>query len=89
MFPEETISEGDVGRALGVSQEGALSPSITEGDLKTAVARFEKTFIEEVLRKADGNVSEAARELGIERSQVYKKLKRLKSLLLPEEAERK
>jgi len=88
MFPGETISDADVERALGVSQENELSPSTTEGDLRTAVARFEKAYIEEVLRRTDGNVSEAARELGVERSQVYKKLKRLKALLLPEETER-
>jgi len=88
MFPGETISDTDVDRALGVSQEPLLSPTTTEGDLRTAVARFEKAYIEEVLRRTGGNVSEAARELGVERSQVYKKLKRLKALLLPDDTER-
>lgn len=77
MFPGEIISDVDVERTIGISLKDDLSPMESEGDLKTAVAQFERAYIEKVLRRTDGNVTEAAKSLGIERSLVYKKLKRL------------
>ncbi|RKX25410.1 MAG: sigma-54-dependent Fis family transcriptional regulator [Candidatus Zixiibacteriota bacterium] len=46
--------------------------------LKDAVARFEEGFINSAIRRNNGNITEAARQLGIERSHLYKKLKRYK-----------
>lgn len=45
--------------------------------LKEAVDRFEEEFIRGALAKNDGNMAETARQLGVERSHLYKKLKRL------------
>ncbi len=44
--------------------------------LKDAVTSFEKEFIQSAIDRNDGNVTKAARELGIERSHLYKKLKK-------------
>lgn len=47
-------------------------------DLKEAVDEFERQYIEAALARNDGNVAETARKLGIERSHLYKKLRRLR-----------
>jgi len=47
------------------------------GPLAPAVAEFERRFIAETLRRLDGNMSASAKELGIERSSLYKKMKAL------------
>jgi DNA-binding NtrC family response regulator len=44
--------------------------------LKDAVAEFEMRFIKAAIARNQGNIAQAARELGLERSHVYKKLKR-------------
>jgi two-component system nitrogen regulation response regulator NtrX len=59
-----------------------IMPLIPQGqerltdNLKTASENFEKQYIELALSLADGNVAAAARRLGIERSHLYKKLKK-------------
>jgi transcriptional regulator of acetoin/glycerol metabolism len=44
----------------------------------TAVDEFEHELIVEILRKHDGKVKEAAEELGMHRSTLWRKMKRLK-----------
>jgi len=70
----------DVGEINGGALESLMPPSLEERmvSLKDAVSQFEISFIEAAIRRNNGNISEAARELGIERSHLYKKLKRLK-----------
>jgi len=46
--------------------------------LKKAVDDFEKQHIESALGANNGNVAQTARQLGLERSHLYKKMKRLK-----------
>ncbi|MCP4705229.1 MAG: sigma-54-dependent Fis family transcriptional regulator, partial [candidate division Zixibacteria bacterium] len=46
--------------------------------LKRATNNFEKAYIESALAQADGHVTEAARRLGLERSHLYKKMKKYK-----------
>ena len=45
------------------------------GDLPTAVARLEKAMIERALAQAQGNRAEAARQLGIHRPLLYRKMR--------------
>jgi two-component system nitrogen regulation response regulator NtrX len=45
--------------------------------LKEAVAKFERGHIDKVLRHCRGNVSQAAEELGLDRSYLYRKMKSL------------
>jgi transcriptional regulator with PAS, ATPase and Fis domain len=44
-----------------------------KGSLKNAMQSFEKEFIKDAIDRNGGNVSAAAREIGIHRSQVYKR----------------
>ena len=45
------------------------------GSLKEARDQFERLYIEQQLEACKGNVSKAARELGLERSNLYRKIK--------------
>jgi two-component system nitrogen regulation response regulator NtrX len=44
-------------------------------DLKQARADFEARFLEAKLREFDGNISQLAKAIGLERSSLYRKLK--------------
>jgi len=48
-----------------------------QGNLKTALNEFQRTFIETVLERHKGNQAAAARELGVNRSNFYRLIKRL------------
>jgi transcriptional regulator with GAF, ATPase, and Fis domain len=54
---------------------GALLPLVV-GDLRSAVETFERTAIDEALRRAGGNKSRAAKELGISRFALQRKLEK-------------
>lgn len=75
MYPDETISLTD-------AQE-FLTPRVRwlEGQegikLKEAVQTFERNYILYIIRKNGANISKAARELGVERTHLYRKLKTL------------
>jgi DNA-binding NtrC family response regulator len=49
----------------------------TSIDLKTAKERFEAAYFKQLLRETSGNVSEAAKRSGVERTHLYRKLKAL------------
>jgi two-component system nitrogen regulation response regulator NtrX len=64
------VSASDLKRLLpGESADAPVS-------LKEAVDRFEQDQIRRAIERAGGNMTEAARQLGLERSHLYKKLKR-------------
>jgi two-component system nitrogen regulation response regulator NtrX len=44
-------------------------------DLKQARADFEARFLETKLKECDGNITQLARAVGLERSSLYRKLK--------------
>jgi transcriptional regulator of acetoin/glycerol metabolism len=46
-------------------------------NLKLHKAELEKEFVLEVLNRVDFNITKAAEELGIDRSNLYKRLKKL------------
>lgn len=57
----------------------SVMPRLSTGSvttLKEAVANFERDYIESAIARNGGNITEAARQLGIERSHLYKKLKK-------------
>ena len=47
------------------------------GNLKNATEEFQRQFIEKILHKHNGNQAAAAREMGVNRSNFYRLLKRL------------
>lgn len=60
--------------------EFVLSTASLKGqtvDLKTAVEQFERRYIIAKIKEANGNMADAARRLGLERSHLYKKMKAL------------
>ncbi len=52
-------------------------PKVQITNLKDAVSEFEKKQIEASINRHNGNISKAAKELGLERSHLYKKMKKL------------
>ncbi|MDH5631385.1 MAG: sigma-54 dependent transcriptional regulator [Gammaproteobacteria bacterium] len=80
--PEVTIPE--LREALGRHRKMDVRASVSDNTdplfdlpLRDARDNFEKAYLEYQLRKANGNVSEAATLAGIERTHLYRKLKQL------------
>ena len=69
----DVIGPGDVEAALPPSAGSAARP----GRLSDSVQDFERKEIEAALAEAGGNVTQAAARLGLERSHLYKKMKKL------------
>jgi anaerobic nitric oxide reductase transcription regulator len=53
------------------------NPSTVEVDLKSATDDFQRRIINQTLERHDGNQAQAARALGVDRSNFYRLLKRL------------
>jgi DNA-binding NtrC family response regulator len=60
--------------------EGSISPTGFDATLKQARARFERDYIAAVLQHQHGRIAEAARVLGIQRTNLYRKMRRLNLL---------
>jgi two-component system nitrogen regulation response regulator NtrX len=73
MSPGAGIGPEDVGAVLPRVDTGAGAA----GRLSDAVREFEKQQIEAALRAEGGNVTRAAMRLGLERSHLYKKMRKL------------
>jgi two-component system nitrogen regulation response regulator NtrX len=52
-----------------------LESHFVSGSLKEAKGEFEKAFIEAKLREFNGNISQTSEAIGIERSNLHKKIK--------------
>lgn len=57
--------------------EGTISPTGYDATLRQARARFERDYIAAVLQHRHGRIAEAARVLGIQRTNLYRKMRRL------------
>lgn len=64
----------------GSTEAGDFDTLIADGptDLKQARADFEARFLETKLKECDGNISQLAKAIGLERSSLYRKLKAYK-----------
>jgi DNA-binding NtrC family response regulator len=73
----KVIGVADVKAALPGAKtlQGAAIPE--EGPLYQLLEGFEKRLIEDRIKRFDGNMSKAAEDLGLERSHLYKKVRRL------------
>ncbi len=83
LVPGEEIQPGDVARILQLGQPTDSGPTGAGGfygqdkQLKEMVAEAERAFIQQALADCEGHVTNAARQLGLERSHLYKKMKAL------------
>jgi two-component system nitrogen regulation response regulator NtrX len=75
MVPGDTISLGD----LAFLESGSVAPQETPGQpalpLHEARERFEREYILRALAAQNGNISRTADALGVERSNLYRKMK--------------
>jgi len=67
--------------------EGAVSPTGLDATLRQARAKFERDYIAAVLQHHHGRIADAAGVLGIQRTNLYRKMRRL-NLLRPKAAPR-
>jgi two-component system nitrogen regulation response regulator NtrX len=80
MVPGDVIGAGDLSAAIhgdGGAREGG-ERALWEADyasLRDARGAFEKHYIERKLAELDGNVSRTAQALGLERSNLYRKMR--------------
>ena len=77
MTPEKVIEDKNIpppfNRTLDVKQ--VPESSLMDGSFKDAKIKFEKAFIARKLREFNGNISQTAEAIGIERSNLHKKIK--------------
>jgi two-component system response regulator HydG len=60
-----------------IQLEGSISPTGFDATLRQARAKFERDYIAAVLQHQHGRIPEAARVLGIQRTNLYRKMRRL------------
>lgn len=82
---ESVVNGLQGGRGIGLEDvlahvrlDGGATLLADGGTLKQARARFEKEYIATVLEQHQGRISEAARTLGIQRTNLYRKMRSLK-----------
>lgn len=76
---QSEITARVVREVLGGARDSGVQSndgSQSEEGLRAARARFERAYIEQVLRRHDGAIQETADALGIDRSHLWKKMKR-------------
>jgi len=67
--------------------EGTIGPTGVDATLRKARARFERDYIAAVLQHHHGRIADAARVLGIQRTNLYRKMRRL-NLMRPKAVSR-
>ncbi|MCO5169368.1 MAG: sigma-54 dependent transcriptional regulator [Planctomycetes bacterium] len=75
-LPPEVLAGGE-SAAAAVEGGGALDAQLLELPLKEARERFERLYLEALLRRCQGNVSEAARRAGLGRASLHDKINKL------------
>ncbi len=77
MSPGMVIEASDIPSPFNQAQgrEPVFEPRILPDTLKEAKNQFEKAFLETKLREYDWNISQTAEAIGIERSNLHKKIK--------------
>jgi Nif-specific regulatory protein len=77
LAPADTIEADDA--ALILVPSGSGPGAVARGDLSLneATAKFQSEYIEQAIASAGGNMNEAARRLGVHRSNLYRKMRLL------------
>jgi len=77
MVPGQVIQPKDIpapfNKSPGIKE--SFESALMQGSLRAARGEFEKAFIEGKLREFKGNISQTAESIGIERSNLHKKIK--------------
>jgi DNA-binding NtrC family response regulator len=76
---KDEVSDDEIREALQNSQSNSDGRSFidTHTSLKEAKERFEASYLSQLLRETSGNVSETAKRSGVDRTNLYRKLKNL------------
>lgn len=76
---DSDIEMGEIEMVLSTSSPLAGGPMMPEFDLPLRQAReqFEKAYLEFHMRQADGNVGKVAKQIGMERTHLYRKMRSL------------
>ncbi len=82
MSPAATIGAEDVARSLGMAPDEAAAGPAIRGEylhlpFKEARKQFEYDYLKAMLQAHNGNVSQTAEQIGMERSHLHKKVKAL------------
>lgn len=83
MYPAETVDEAEVRRLLGLALEQGETSTTGQDALfhtlsyKEAKKVFERDYLKARLADNDGNVSQTAEQIGLERSHLHRKMKSL------------
>ena len=72
----EHIEAEDLAFILAPAQDGAMFPD-ADLTLTEATADFQVKYIEQAIRRAGGNMSDASKSLGLHRSNLYRKMRQL------------
>jgi len=77
MTPDTVIQEKDIPSPFNKSPgiKGGFESAFKLSSIKEAKVEFEKAFVEKKLREFKGNISQTAEAMGIERSNLHKKIK--------------
>jgi two-component system nitrogen regulation response regulator NtrX len=75
MTPGAVISAGDVPALFKESEPGGDPLTLLSDSYKEAKWIFEKSYIEKKLREFDGNISRTAEAIGLERSNLHRKIR--------------
>jgi Nif-specific regulatory protein len=70
------IEMDDLAFILSPERQGMLEPS-ADMSLNDATLQFQQEFIRRSIKRVQGNMSEAARLLGLHRSNLYRKMRQL------------
>ena len=70
------VEVDDLGFIIRPGEETSLEPSADVG-LTDATKQFQQEFIRRAIKRVNGNMSEAARLLGLHRSNLYRKMRLL------------
>lgn len=73
---ENRVESDDLAFILSPGTEVSLQPNINLG-LADATNEFQRSFIQKAIQRVRGNMSEAARLMGLHRSNLYRKMRQL------------
>jgi Nif-specific regulatory protein len=78
---ENRVEAADL--ALRLDPDGAAAGASVDQPLADATARFQTEYIQRAIQQAGGNMSQAATQLGLHRSNLYRKMRQLQ-MAVPE-----